>query len=128
VSQLQFIDQQYVNYPVQLLYQVLHVVPSRYYAWCQRAVPKAKPAWKTALVDVFDDHQRRYGTRRLQVELRALGYRVGRQALRTALRRHGRKDLQTKAFTPRTTDSTHGKRCAPNLLLDQPKPTQANQM
>jgi putative transposase len=128
VSQLQFIDQQRVHYPVQLLCQVLHVVPSRYYAWCQRAVTKAEPAWETVMVDVFDDHQRRYGTRRLQVELRALGHRVGRQALRTALRRHGRKALQPKTFTPRTTDSTHGKRCAPNLLLDQPHPTQANRV
>ncbi|RZJ92924.1 MAG: IS3 family transposase, partial [Hymenobacter sp.] len=67
-------------------------------------------------------------TRRLQVELRELGHRVGRQALRTALRRHGRKALQPKAFTPRTTDSTHGKRCAPNLLLDQPRPTQTNRV
>ena len=90
----------------ELLCQVLHVVPSRYYAWCQRAVTKAAPAWETAMVDVFDDHQRRYGTRRLQVELRALGHRVGRPALR----RHERKALQPKAFTPRTTDSTHGKR------------------
>lgn len=128
MSQLQFIDQQRVHYPVQLLCQVLHVVPSRYYAWCQRPVRKAEPAWETVMVDVFDDHQRRYGTRRLQVELRALGHRVGRQALRTALRRHARKALQPKAFTPRTTDSTHGKRCAPNLLLDQPKPTQANRV
>ncbi|RZK28260.1 MAG: IS3 family transposase [Hymenobacter sp.] len=128
MSQLQFIDQQRVYYSVQLLCQVLHVVPSRYYAWCQRAVPKAEPAWETVMVDVFDDHQRRYGTRRLQVELRELGHRVGRQALRTALRRHGRKALQPKAFTPRTTDSTHGKRCAPNLLLDQPRPTQANRV
>jgi putative transposase len=128
VSQLQFIDQQRVYYSVQLLCQVLHVVPSRYYAWCQRAVPKAEPAWETVMVDVFDDHQRRYGTRRLQVELCELGHRVGRQALRTALRRHGRKALQPKAFTPRTTDSTHGKRCAPNLLLDQPRPTQANRV
>lgn len=53
---------------------------------------------------------------------------MGRQALRTALRRHGRKALQPKAFTPRTTDSTHGKRCAPNLLLDQPHPPQANRV
>jgi len=128
MSQLEFIDQQRIHYPVQLLCQVLHVVPSRYYAWCQRTVTKTEPAWETAMVDVFDDHQRRYGTRRLQVELRALGHRVGRQALRTALRRHGRKPLQPKAFTPRTTDSTHGKRCAPNLLLDQPKPTQANRV
>ncbi len=93
-----------------------------------RAQPKAEPAWETALVDVFDDHQRRCGTRRLQVELREWGHSVGRQALRTALRRHGRKALQPKAFTPRTTDSTHDKRCAPNLLLDQSKPTQANRV
>jgi putative transposase len=128
MSQLQFIDQQRLHYPVQLLCQVLNVVPSRYYAWCQRVETKAAPAWETAMVDVFDDHHRRYGTRRLQVELCALGHRVGRQALRTALRRHGRKALQPKAFTPRTTDSTHGQRCAPNLLLDQPKPVQANRV
>jgi putative transposase len=128
VSQLQFMDQQRGHYPVQLLCQVLQVVPSRYYAWCQRAVMKAEPAWETTMVDVSDDHQRRYGTRRLQVGLRESGYRVGRQALRTALRRHGRKALQPKAFTPRTTDSPHGKRCAPNRLLDQPKPTQANRV
>jgi transposase InsO family protein len=132
VSQLQFIEQQRLHYPIQLLCQVLHVVPSRYYAWCQRASARlqtsAEPAWETAMVDVFDDHQRRYGTRRLQVELHELGHRVGRQALRTALRRHGRKALQPKAFTPRTTDSTHGKRCAPNLLLDQPTPAQANRV
>ncbi|AMR25452.1 hypothetical protein A0257_22430 (plasmid) [Hymenobacter psoromatis] len=119
-------DQQRVQYPMQLLCQVLHVVPSRYYAWCQRTVPKAAPAWETALVEVFDEHHRRDGTRRLRVELRELGYRVGRHALRTALRRHHHKALQPKAFTPRTTDSSHGQRRAPNLLLDQPRPTQAN--
>ena len=38
------------------------------------------------------------------------------------------KALQPKSFVPRTTDSTHGQRCAPNLLLDQPKLTQANRV
>ena len=56
------------------------------------------------------------------------GHRVGRQALRTGLRRHHRRALQPKVFAPRTTDSTHGQRCAPNLLLDQPRPTQANRV
>jgi len=59
VNQRQFIDQQRVPYPVQLLCQFLHVVPSRYYAWCQRAVTKAEPTWERAMADVFDDHQRR---------------------------------------------------------------------
>jgi len=45
-----------------------------------------------------------------------------------AMRRRGLHALQPKAYTPRTTDSTHGLRCAPNQLLDQPKPTQANRV
>jgi len=53
---------------------------------------------------------------------------VGRQRLRTAMRRRGLHALQPKAYTSRTTDSTHGLRCAPNRLLDQPKPTRANQI
>jgi hypothetical protein len=70
-----------LNIQVQLLCQVLHVVTSRYYAGCQRAVTRAAPDWETALVNVFDEHQRRHDTRRLQVELRALGLRMGRHTL-----------------------------------------------
>jgi transposase InsO family protein len=44
------------------------------------------------------------------------------------MRRRGLHALQPKAFTPRTTDSAHELRCAPNRLLNQPKPTQANQV
>ncbi len=132
MSEPHFIDQQRFCYSIRQLCQVLGVVPSRYYAWrhaqAAGAVRRAEPAWETAMVAVFDQHKRRYGTRRFQVELRKLGHRVGRQALRTALRRHGREALQPKAFTPRTTDLTHGQRCAPNLLLDQPRPTQANRV
>ncbi len=87
-----------------------------------------EPAWETALVKVFGVHKRCYGPRRLQVALHKKGHRVGRQRLRTAMRRRGLHALQPKAFTPRTTDSTHGLRCAPNRLLDQPKPTLANQV
>ena len=42
------------------------------------------------------------------------------------MRRRGLHSLQPKTFTPTTTDSTHGLRCAPNRLLNQPNPTQAN--
>ncbi|OGX84738.1 hypothetical protein BEN48_02885 [Hymenobacter glacialis] len=108
------------------------VPASGYYAWQaaqQQAVAGPKtPAWETALVQVFGGHQRRYGTRRLRVALREKGHRVGRQRLRTAMRRRGLHALQPKAYTPRATDSTHGLRCAPNRLLDQPKPTRANRV
>ena len=72
---------------------------------------------------MFGVHKRCYGTRPLQVALRKKEHRVGRQRLRAAMRRRGRRALQPKAFMPRTADSTHGLRCAPNRLLDQHKPT-----
>ena len=80
------------------------------------------------MLAVFDHHKRRYGTLRLPVELRGKGYWLSRQALRTGLRRHHRRALQLKAFAPRTTDSTHGQRCVSKLLIDQPRPTQANRV
>ena len=129
MSPMSFIDQQRTHYAVQQLCQVLDVVPSRYYAWRHRqAAGTREPTWETEMLAVFDHHGRRYGTRRLQVELREKGHRVGRQALRTGLCRHHRRALQPKAFTPRTTNSTHGQRCAPNLLLYQPRPIQANRV
>lgn len=58
------------------------------------------------------------------MELQEKGHRVGRQVLR----RHGRRALQPNSNVRRTTDSTHGQRRAPNRLLDQPCPTQANRV
>ena len=131
MSRYRFIEAQRGQYPVRLLCQVLGVPASGYYAW-QQAQQQYKeqitPAWEAALVKVFAHHERRYGTRRLRVALRQKGYQVGRQRLRAAMRRRALHALQPKAYTPRTTDSTHGLRCAPNRLLDQPKPTQANRV
>lgn len=131
MSRYRFIEGQRSQYPVRLLCHVMAVPASGYYAWQhaqQQAVAQPEPAWETDLVKVFGVHKRCYGTRRLQVALRNKGHRVGRQRLRAAMHRRGLHALQPKAFTPRTTDSTHGLRCAPNRLLDQPKPTQANRV
>ena len=132
MSRYRFIDAECGHNPVRRLCQVLAVPASGFYAWQQGQLRAAgsdeTPAWETALVKVFGVHQRRYGTRRLQVALRQKGHWVGRQRLRTAMRRRGLYALQPKAYTPRTTDSTHGLRCAPNRLFDQPKPTQANRV
>ncbi len=128
----QFIEQERTRYPVELLCRTLDVSAARYYTWRkQQQVSPAQPAvvdWEVALKDAFGQHKRCYGTRRLRVELQAQGHRVGRQRLRAAMRRHGLRALQPRAYTPRTTDSTHGLRCAPNRLLDQPKPTRPNQV
>ena len=131
MSRYRFIDQHRGSYPVRRLCQMLRVAPSRYYAWQQRQQPAfepLEPAWEVALDQTFAAHKKRYGTRRLRVALCQQGHRVGRQALRTAMRRRGLRALQPKAYTPRTTDSTHGLRCAPNRLLDQPPVAQANRV
>ena len=131
MSRYRFIDGPRTAHPVRLLCQVLRVPASGYYAWQhaqQQRIAPGEPAWETALVKAFGHHKRRCGTRRLQVALRRKGHRVGRQRLRTAMRRRGLRALQPKAFIPRTTDSTHELRCAPNRLLNQPKPTQANRV
>ena len=90
----------------------------------RRGKPCPPPAgdWQEVMKQAFSDHRCCYGTRRLRAQLHVQGYRIGRQQLRTAMRRHGLRALQPRAYAPRTTDSTHGPRCAPNRLLDQPKP------
>ena len=123
MSRYRFIDAQRDQFPVQLLYQLVQVPTSGYYAWQwvqRQGVTKLEPAWETPLVKVFGAHQRCYGTLRFQVELRKNGYRVGRQRLRAAMRRRGLHALQPIAFMLRTPDSRHGLRCAPNRLLGQP--------
>ena len=131
MSRYRFIAAQRNHYPVRLLCQLVEVPSSVYYAWRQaqqQTMAQRAPAWEVALVKVLGVHKRCHGTRRLQVALRQKGHQVGRQRLRVAMRRRSLRALQPKTFTPRTTDSTHGLRCAPNRLLDQPKPTQANRV
>lgn len=128
MSTYRFIRTQASCYPVRRLCHVLGLAPSAYYAWLSRPAPLAAPTWEQAAVTAFAQHQRRYGTRRLRAELRAQGYAVGRYRLRGVLRRHGLRALQPRRFTPRTTDSTHGHRCAPNHLLGQPRPTHPNRV
>lgn len=131
MSRYRFIAAERGHYPVRRLCQVLDVPASGYYAWQagqQLVVGPSTPTWETVLVKAFRHHKRRYGTRRLQVMLRQNGHWMRRQRLRAAMQRRGLHALQPKAYTPRTTDSTHGLRCAPNRLLDQPKPTRADRV
>jgi hypothetical protein len=84
MSRYQFIRACTEPWPVQVLCRVLAVSPAGYYQWQQRPVRPAA-AWQEAAQAAFTRHARRYGTRRLQAELRAEGHAVGRYALRTWL-------------------------------------------
>jgi len=81
MSRYRFIATERGHYPVRQLCPLLGVPASGYYAWQtgqQREVDQQTPARATTLVTAFGVHQRRYGTRRLQVALREKGHRVGR--------------------------------------------------
>ncbi len=75
---------------------------------------------------VFVQHKRRYGSRRITAELNEQGYLIGRHQVRTLMKAAGLQSIQPKSFVPRTTNSTHGKGYWPNLLLDQPLPQAPN--
>lgn len=115
--------------PVRRLCAVLGVSASAYYAWhAQQRAPAPVSATEQAVVKAFTDHAARYGTRRLRHELRAQGHHLGRARIAHVLRRHGLRAQQPRSFVPQTTDSSHGRRVAPNRLLNQPAPTAPNQV
>ncbi len=61
---------------------------------------------------------RRYGSRRILAQLQDSGLKIGRDSIRAVMKRENLKAIQPKSFVPKTTDSKHGKRNSPNLLLD----------
>ena len=129
MSRYRFIQAQQRSYPVRRLCAVLGVGVASYYRWPQKGVARLLvPAWERTLCQVFVQHKRRYGTRRLRAELHAQGHMVGRHRIRQALRRRELVAVQPRAFVPRTMQSKQGPRVATNHLLEQPAPTKANQV
>ncbi len=128
------------SYPVQLLCQTLGVHRSGYYEWLKPAstssaavadapaVEADKPDNAQQIKELFGVHRRRYGTRRLVVEMKGRGVRLSRDFVRKVLVANDLKPIQPRSFVPRTTDSRHTLGYSPNLLLDRPRPAAPNQV
>lgn len=76
---------------------------------------------------IFRDHRRRYGARRIAVELTARGESCGRKRVGRLMSQMGLVAIQPKSFKPRTTDSRHKLGYSPNLLMDAPALDDINQ-
>jgi transposase InsO family protein len=117
--------------PVSCLCDTLHVSRSAYYAWRQ-AKPSARrqadQQLKPLVRRVFCEHKRRYGARRIAVELRARGRICGRRRARRLMQELDLLAIQPKSFKPRTTDSRHTLGYSPNLLIDASPPQRINQL
>lgn len=68
--------------------------------------------------DVFFKHRRRYGARRISIELQAQGESCSRAKARKIMEQMGLVAIQPKSFKPRTTESRHKLGYSPNLLLE----------
>ena len=109
----------------------LNVSRSAYYAWRQDGVSARQRddhRLRPMIRGVFREHRRRYGARRIAVELTARDEPCGRRRVGRLMHEMGLVAIQPKSFKPRTTDSRHALGYSPNLLLDAPPPDGINQL
>lgn len=117
------------EFQIEILCSVLAVSRTAYYRYLwggsyQLTLQKAEH--QQLVEQVFSEHKRLYGSRRIAAELQKRGYSLGRHQVRTLMKVADLQSIQPKSFVPRTTASTHGRGYWPNLLLDQPLPTAPN--
>jgi transposase InsO family protein len=117
-----FIRQEAQNFAAKTLCRVLMVSKSAYYGSLKKDAGPHESSAASSVREVFSRHCRRYGSRRIHAEMKAEGKLMGRHKIRRIMREQGLRAIQPKRFVPRTTDSRHGKRMSPNLLLERDQP------
>ena len=77
---------------------------------------------------VFWRHRRRYGARRIAVELASEGIACGVARVARLLKTQGFRAIQPKSYTPRTTQSRHRLGYNQNLLVGRTAPSRVNEV
>src|SRR5690606_8253798 len=77
---------------------------------------------------VFWRHRRRYGARRIAVELGREGIACGVARVARLLKTQGFRAIQPKSYKPRTTESRHRLGYNQNLLAGRAAPTRSNEV
>jgi putative transposase len=113
-----FIREHVVDFPVQVMCEVLGVSRSGYYDWSSR--PESARAVEDRAVaaeirTAHEDSRGRYGSPRVHAALRGHGRRIGRKRVARLMRGMGLSARRKRRFR-RTTDSAHAYPVAPNLL------------
>ena len=75
---------------------------------------------------IFDAHQQRYGTRRIEAELKDIGVQAGRWQIRSRMTEQGLKAIQPRSFVPKTTKTNPNLLRSENLLLQMDQVNQIN--
>ena len=97
----------------------MQVSRSAYYAWRakrERAIETEGVFQAKQVKDCFEEHRRRYGSRRITAELKSRGIEIGRYKIRRLMREQNLVASTSKKFKPKPTDSGHNALVSPNLL------------
>lgn len=111
--------------------ELLEVSRSGFYAWrsAEESQRTAREKELAPLVrEVFWRHRRRYGARRIVVELASEGIACGVARVAKLLKMQGLWAIQPKSYTPRTTESRHRLGYNQNLLIGRAAPTRINEV
>jgi transposase InsO family protein len=117
----EFIKVHQAEYGTEVLCSVLGKSRSAFYAWLKgdsHRFAAQKLAVKEEVKRVFELNKRRYGSRRIEAELKARGFKVGRHQIRNRMQEGGLKAIQPRSFVPKTTQNNPNLLRSPNLLLE----------
>jgi putative transposase len=112
------------EFPIQALCRAYQVSRSGYYQWLQRrANPAPRERANEELLreirQMHRGHKRNYGSPRVARFLKKQGHSCGRHRVARLMRLHKIRAQAKRPFRPRTTDSRHTERIAPNLLPER---------
>src|SRR5262249_54664732 len=119
------------GFPVAVVCQALGVSRAGYYAHARgEAGPREQEDVRLRPLSgqIFWEHKRRYGARRIAAELAARGEACGPGRVARLLKQLGLQAIQPHSFRPRTTQSRHPLGYSPNLLLEVAPPSDLNQV
>ena len=97
MERYEFIRMVGADFPIATLCELMQVSRTAYYRYqkgasYQPATSKQEPL--RAVEEIFWQHQRRYGQRRVQAELQDSGYRIGRHRVRSLMQQRGLVAIQ----------------------------------
>lgn len=109
----------------------LGISRTAYYAWRSRGWgvrELANVELQPLVRNIFWQHRRRYGARRITKELESMGYTCSRLRIRKIMVQLDLVAIQPRSFKPRTTASNHRLGYSPNLLAEGVQVTRCNQV
>lgn len=110
---------------------LLEVSRSGFYAWRSSQVSLREERDQELMPwisEVFWRHRRRYGARRIAMELSQRSIACGVARVARLLKMQGLRAIQPKSYRPKTTQSRHHLGYNQNLLKDRAAPTKVNEV